>query len=159
MGSENSQLPALGWREWISLPSLGLPKIKAKVDTGARTSALHTFDLEMYDDEGENDRVRFKVHPIQNNTEVFIECDTKVVNLRSVRDSGGHEELRPFIQVPIVLGDYRWDIEMSLTNRDNMKFRMLLGRTALVNRFVVNSGKSYLIGRRPSSPSKLKNAS
>jgi hypothetical protein len=159
MGSENSQLPALGWREWISLPSLGLPKIKAKVDTGARTSALHTFDLEMYDDEGENDRVRFKVHPIQNNTEVFIECDTKVVNLRSVRDSGGHEELRPFIQVPIVLGDYRWDIEMSLTNRDNMKFRMLLGRTALVNRFVVNSGKSYLIGRRPSSPSKSKNAS
>lgn len=159
MGSENSQLPALGWREWISLPSLGLPKIKAKVDTGARTSALHTFDLEMYDDEGENDRVRFKVHPIQNNTEVFIECDTKVVNLRSVRDSGGHEELRPFIQVPIVLGDYRWDIEISLTNRDNMKFRMLLGRTALVNRFVVNSGKSYLIGRRPSSPSKSKNAS
>ncbi|MDF1860209.1 MAG: RimK/LysX family protein [Verrucomicrobiales bacterium] len=159
MSSENSQLPAVGWREWVSLPSLGLPKIKAKVDTGARTSALHTFDLEMYDDKGENDRVRFKVHPIQNNTEVFIECDAKVVKLRSVRDSGGHEEFRPFIQVPIILGNHRWEIEMSLTNRDNMKFRMLLGRTALVNRFVVNSGKSYLLGHRPSSPSKSKNAS
>jgi hypothetical protein len=155
--SKNRQI--VGWREWVSLPSLDLPAIKAKVDTGARTSALHTFDLEMYSGVSENDRVRFKVHPIQKNSEVFIECDTKVVNLRSVRDSGGHEELRPFIRVPVMMGDHHWDIEMSLTNRDNMKFRMLLGRTALQNRFVVDSGNSYLIGTPPAKSRKSPSSS
>lgn len=151
MNPETSPLPAVGWREWLSLPTLSLDRIKAKVDTGARTSALHTFDLETYTDDSGVDRVRFKVHPNQEETDTVVECDTEVISLRSVRDSGGHEEFRPFIRVPVVLGAHRWEIEMSLTNRDNMKFRMLLGRTALQNRFVVDSAQSYLIGKKDCS--------
>ena len=141
------QLPAVGWREWLALPSLGIPRIKAKVDTGARTSAIHTFGLELYETEEGEERVRFKVHPIQGDLETVIECDEKVTGSRSVRDSGGHEEIRPFITIPVTLGAHTWEIEASLTNRDNMKFRMLLGRTAIKNRFVVDSGSSYRIGK------------
>lgn len=150
MNEEIVNLPALGWREWVSLPSLGLPLIKAKVDTGARTSALHTFDLELYEGDAGEERVRFKVHPVQDNVDTVIECDALVTSSRSVRDSGGHEEIRPFITVPVQLGDHQWEIEVSLTNRDNMKFRMLLGRTAIKNRFVVDSGSSYRIGKEQS---------
>lgn len=131
----------------MSIPDLGIGRIKAKVDTGARTSALHTYGLEIYETKEGEERVRFRVHPIQNNDDYSLECDRKVIGSRSVRDSGGHEEIRPFISVPVVLGEHTWEIEMSLTNRDNMKFRMLLGRTAMKNRFVVHSAASYLVGK------------
>lgn len=139
----------IGWREWLALPTLGIPKIKAKVDTGARTSALHTFDLEIYPGSNGQERVRFRVHPEQGNLDYIVECDEAVSTMKSVRDSGGHEEMRPFIRVPATIGNHTWDIEMSLTNRDNMKFRMLLGRVAMNSRFVVNPQKSFLMGTNP----------
>lgn len=143
MAADIVQLPAVGWREWLALPSLGISRIKAKVDTGARTSAIHAFDLELYETEAEEKRVRFKVHPIQGDLETMIECDEIVSEHRSVRDSSGQEEIRPFITIPVTLGPHTWEIEASLTNRDNMKFRMLLGRAAIKNRFVVDSSSSY----------------
>lgn len=149
MQHESENLPVLGWREWLSIPSLEIPKIKAKVDTGARTSALHTFGLERYTADDGEDRVRFSVHPEQRNNDYVVECDASVIGDRSVRDSGGHEEIRPFIRIPVILGDFTWEIDFSLTNRDNMKFRMLLGRTAMEDRFVVNPARSYMQSTPP----------
>ncbi len=154
MNSFENNLRTIGWREWLSIPDLGIPHIKAKVDTGARTSALHTGGLEVYNDDNGTERVRFMVHPIQNNDDIFVECDCPVAAQKSVKDSGGHEEIRPFIRVPVTLGDTEWEIDFSLTNRDNMKFRMLLGRTAMVGRFVVDPGISYNLSVPP-APSSL----
>lgn len=153
MSDHQLQLPVIGWREWFSIPSLGIPHIKAKVDTGARTSALHTFDLEAYTSASGEERVRFSVHPFQGDTETVIKCDCAIIGNRPVRDSGGHEQVRPFISIPVVLGEHSWDIEFSLTNRDNMKFRMLLGRTAMEDRFLVNPSLSYQQSKPFESPS------
>lgn len=140
-------LPCVGWREWLSLPELGVKHLKAKVDTGARTSALHTFSLELFDRDGE-EWVRIGLHPRQNcDDELFAEA--RVKDKRVVRDSGGHEELRPVIDTLIVLGTQQFRAEMTLTSRDNMKFRMLLGRKALENRYLVNAKGSYLQSTRP----------
>jgi len=144
----DKKLQIIGWREWIQLPHLGIDHIKAKVDTGARTSALHTFDLEPYHDKGAP-MVRFKVHPLQDNQELFVECHCPVLEQRMVTDSGGHREQRYVIVTEARLGELSWDIEMTLTNRDTMRFRMLLGRTAMGGRFLVNPRKSYLTGRIP----------
>jgi len=138
----------------MSIPALGIDHIKAKVDTGARSSALHTFDLETYAVESGENRVRFRIHPLPGDSATEVACDWPVHATRSVRDSGGHEQERPFILVPLVLGDYTWDVEVSLTNRDNMKFRMLLGRSAIAGRFVVDPENSYLIGKRYAVPSR-----
>ena len=138
-------LVALGWREWVALPQLGIPRIKAKVDTGARTSCLHAFRTEPYTEKGER-RVRFWVHPIQNNLQEVIESDALVLDERNVSDSGGHREQRLVIGTELVLGDQRWPIEMTLTNRDSMRFRMLLGRTAMAGRTIIYPEASYLAG-------------
>ncbi|MDY6980013.1 MAG: ATP-dependent zinc protease [Pseudomonadota bacterium] len=142
------KLQVIGWREWIRLPELGIEHIKAKVDTGARTSALHTFDLEPYDDNGVR-MVRFKVHPVQHKLKPEVECRCPVLDERQVTDSGGHQEQRIVISTLACMGDYCWEIEMTLTNRDSMRFRMLLGRTAMAGRFLVNPRVSYRIGHRP----------
>ena len=137
----------IGWKEWVALPSLGIPAIKAKIDTGARTSALHTFKLETFRS-GNQDMVRFHVHPLQNKTKIQIECIAPVLDKRLVRDSGGHVEERYVIYSDIVLGAREWPIEITLTNRDDMLFRMLLGRTAIKDgNFTVNPDKSYLTGK------------
>ena len=139
-----SALAAIGWREWVSLPQLGIDQVKAKIDTGARTSAIHAFDME-YFDAGDDLMVRFKIHPLQRDTTVTVQAIAPVLEKRQVRNSGGQAQERPVIKTPIALGNQRWEIELTLTNRDVMGFRMLLGREAVRRRFLVDPGDSYLM--------------
>jgi len=136
----------IGWREWLALPELQVPAIKAKIDTGARTSALHAFFVEPFTKEGRQ-MVRFGVHPLQKRLDVEIFCEAPVKDFREVSDSGGHREMRYVIETTILIGDLPRQIEMTLTNRDNMKFRMLLGRTAMEGLQVIPD-QSYLTGRK-----------
>ncbi len=140
----------LGWREWVSLPSLAIDGVNAKVDTGAKTSALHAYYVEPLKIDGQQ-WVRFGIHPIQNNLETAVECRAPVVDLRRVTDSGGHTEERYVILIALKLGDIEFEAEVTLTNRDTMKFRMLLGRNAISHRFVVDPAQSFLMGRTPNS--------
>jgi len=135
--------PLIGWREWVGLPALGIEKIKAKIDTGARTSALHAFALHPFTENNQN-KIRFDIHPLQHNTEHLITCVANVVDKRLVTDSGGHDEERYVIQTPITIAGQTWSIEITLTERENMLFRMLLGRSALRKRFIVNPARSFL---------------
>jgi hypothetical protein len=148
--TRSDKLTILGWREWLALPELGLPYIKAKIDTGARTSALHAFSVEAFMADGVR-RVRFGIHPLQKRTDVERFCEAEVADERWVTDSGGHKEKRLVIVTPVKMGDRLWPIEMTLTNRDTMGFRMLLGRTAMQGRFLVNPEISFVLGRPPSS--------
>ncbi len=136
-------LTKIGWREWVSLPELKINAIKAKVDTGARTSALHAFSLKPFK-EGNQDKISFDIHPVQNDTSEIVTCVADVIDLRWVSDSGGHREERYVIKTPIILGDHQWPIEITLTERDSMLFRMLLGRTALKRRFLINPSRSFI---------------
>ena len=136
----------VGWREWASLPELGIPAIKMKVDTGARTSALHAFSIETFEESGKK-RVRFAIHPLQKRRDIEIYCVADMIDERIVSDSGGHREKRIVIKTPICIGDMKWDVEFTLTDRDTMRFRALLGRTAMEDMLVVDPDKSYLTGK------------
>lgn len=137
-------LPPVGWREWVHLPGVTEHPVKAKVDTGARTSSLHAFALEL-----RGGHVRFEVHPHQGSDADASTVVLPVVEHRGVRPSTGQPEQRPVVVVRVRLGSDEFDAEVTLTDRDAMGFRMLLGRTALAGRYVVDPGRSYLRGRRP----------
>lgn len=139
--------PVIGWREWVQLPDLGVFVVKAKVDTGAATSSLHAFRLERFERDGLA-FVRFEVHPRQRSKRPSIECEALVVRDTAVRNPGGRTELRPVIASTLVIAGQPIEALINLTGRDEMGFRMLLGRRTLRNRFVVDPGKSYL-GPRP----------
>lgn len=149
----NLEVPkaVIGWREWVTLPDLAIPHIKAKVDTGAKTSALHAFYVRPFERNGEP-WVRFGVHPLQSSVAKVVECEARVKDVRRVTDSGGHAEMRPVIETTLLVQGVKRVIELTLTDRENMMFRMLLGRSALKRRFVVDSGKSFLLGGTKSHP-------
>lgn len=132
----------IGWREWVTLDDLNLPPIKAKVDTGARTSSLHAYDLKFYK-RLRKEFVSFKVHPVQKNTKKVVTCHSRILEYRKVKSSNGKSELRPVILTNVKLFDDEWPIELTLTNRDEMGFRMLLGRESIKNLFYVDPGKSF----------------
>jgi hypothetical protein len=121
-------LPIIGWREWVNLVSFDNTPVKAKVDTGAKTSALHAYYVEAFERDGER-WVRFGIHPLQDTTAVARTCEAKVKDQRTVRDSGGHTELRYVIETELQLNGHRFVAEVTLTDRENMRFRMLLGGT------------------------------
>lgn len=137
----------LGWREWLALPELDIPCIKAKVDTGAKTSAIHAWCLETVT-ENNREYVLFKVHPLQKRTDLSIDCKAEIIDKRVVRDSGGHEEERYFINTLIRYAGREWRSDFSLTNREGMLFRMLLGRNSITGGgFSVDPSRSFVAGR------------
>lgn len=136
----------LGWREWVCLPELQLQPIRAKIDTGARTCALHAFYVEPFTRQGAS-WVRFGIHPLPNRYDLVAHCTAPLVDYRVVADSGGHREARYVIETELLLGEHRLRAEVTLTDRDTMRFRMLLGRNALAG-FLIDPGRSYCLGRR-----------
>ena len=146
MKQRHAALPVIGWREWVGLPDFGIKAIKVKVDTGARSSSLHAFDLQEFQRNGAK-WVRFQVHPVQRNSEEAVELEAKVLEYRSVRSSSGKATTRPVIITTVELLGLTWPVELTLAGRDEMGFRMLLGREAFRRRFLVDAGKSYYGGR------------
>ncbi len=146
VAERGSQAKIIGWREWVGLPLLNIERIKAKVDSGARTSALHAYDIEVVPQE---DRVlvRFKIHPLQRDTHLTIQAEAPLFAQRSVRSSNGRAEMRPVIRTMIKLGT-QWPIELTLTNRDVMGFRLLLGREAIRGHFLIDTNRSFLQSSR-----------
>ncbi|MDX1511100.1 MAG: RimK/LysX family protein [Nitriliruptorales bacterium] len=136
----------LGWREWAALPDFGVERIKVKLDTGARTSALHAFGLKEIEIDGLA-VARFEIHPIQRSTREPVLVQAPIIARRAVRSSTGHRQNRPVIRTPITIGERTWEIDVTLTQRDEMGFRMLLGRRALRG-VLVDSSRSWLGGRR-----------
>lgn len=137
------QLTIIGWREMLALPDLGVDRIKAKIDTGARTSALHAFNCQEFQQDGKT-MIRFDIHPRQRDNEYSIAAEADLLEYRRVTSSGGHAQIRPVILTVIQLGEHQWQGELTLTNRDVMGFRMLLGRQAVRKRFSIDPGQSFL---------------
>ncbi|BCS96665.1 hypothetical protein DSLASN_22970 [Desulfoluna limicola] len=140
--------PVIGWREWIELPDLGVKSIKAKIDTGARSSSLHAFDIKIYR-QGEDQWARFQINPVQHKTGHPVTVDARILEFRSIRSSNGVSMMRPVIVTNIAFLGATWPIELTLSNRDEMGFRMLLGREAVRGRFLVDAGSSFLGGKPP----------
>lgn len=136
----------IGWREWVELPDLCIRRVKAKIDTGARSSSLHAFDVKTFERDGKT-FARFKVHPLQRNSKKTVTCEAEVLEFRQVKSSTGHAQKRPVVLTTVESLGETWQIELTLANRDEMGFRMLLGREAVRGRFLVDSGKSFYGGQ------------
>mgnify|MGYP000122483875 FL=1 len=134
----------IGSEEWCSFPQLGIPAIKARVDSGAKTSALHAINIAPFV-KNDSNWVKFDINPIQNNVRTIIHCEAPLIDKRIVKSSSGFREQRYVIQTTLKLGNETWNIEMTLTNRDSMGFRMLLGREAMIGRAIVDPEKQYLL--------------
>ncbi|MBL8645258.1 MAG: ATP-dependent zinc protease [Rhodospirillaceae bacterium] len=147
----------VGWREWVRLPGLKVKKIKAKLDTGARTSALHAFRVTPFTRDGAS-YVRFYVHPIQRKSTPEIKCVALLIDTRAVTDSGGRREERPVIRTLLKIGKSQYPIELTLTNRDVMGFRMLLGRQALRRRYLVDPARAFVIRKKAKKRKKARRA-
>jgi hypothetical protein len=137
----------MGWREWVALPDLGIARIKAKIDTGARSSAIHAFNLKRFERDGAH-WVRFAIHPHQSSARGEVVVEAPVLEYRRVRTSGGHVSNRPVIVTTVAWGGHAWKVELTLAARDAMGFRMLLGRQAIRGRMVVDPGESFLGDQR-----------
>jgi hypothetical protein len=137
----------IGWREFVTLPQLKIGRIKAKIDTGARSSAIHAFNIQERSQNGKK-IIRFEIHPLQRDNKTIIITEAELLEYRKIRNSGGTAQFRPVIKTNIEVGKYTWAIELSLTNRDVMGFRMLLGRQAVRNKFLVDPGSSFLQSHR-----------
>lgn len=148
MSARSSDALVIGWREWIALPDLAIGAIKVKTDTGARTSALHADDIERFTARG-RPMLAFLVHPLQRVRAHEVRCEAEMVDERLIRSSHGHQTLRPVIRTSIDIRGVSWEIEITLTNRDVMGFRMLLGRQAMRAHVVIDPGRSYLGNPRP----------
>ncbi|MGB1221869.1 MAG: ATP-dependent zinc protease [Alcanivoracaceae bacterium] len=140
----------VGWREWVALPALGIDAIKAKVDTGARTSALHAFQVSPFERDGQ-DWVRFSMHPFQHDGDTVVECEAPVADRRTVTDSGGHREERYVIETDLYIAGATRRVEITLTDRETMIFRMLIGRTAM-QALTVDPSASFLLGGSKEAP-------
>jgi hypothetical protein len=143
---KHRRLPIIGWREWVALPELNVDAIKVKVDTGARSSSLHAFEVREFKRDGET-WVRFKVHPDQRKSKRTVAAEARVIDKRIVRSSSGKAAMRPVIATPIEILGTTLVAEVTLANRDEMGFRMLLGREAFRKYFLVDAGGSYYGGK------------
>jgi hypothetical protein len=147
--------PVAGWREWVALPDFDVAWIKAKLDTGARSSSIHAFDIEEFDRDGET-WVSFAIHPWQRSETDLVRVERPVADRRVVRSSTGHEDERYVIATRITVVGRDLDAELMLANRDEMGFRMLVGREALRGAVLVDPGRSYL-GGKPKRATRRKN--
>ena len=152
LAQPNVECTTLGWREWLALPDLGIPAIRAKLDTGARSSALHVESLETFRERGAL-KVRFMVRPRRRGGRVMA-CVAPVTDRRPVTDSGGHRSERWFIQAGIELAGRQFVAEINLSDRHAMLFPLLLGRSALAGRFLVDAGLSYTCPRSTVAPTR-----
>ena len=143
---QEAPLVIIGWREWVSLPGLGIRQIKAKIDTGARSSSLHALEIEPFERDGQQ-RVRFNVHPVQRHDEFSIACEAPVHDVRWVRSSSGEATERIVIQTSVCWMGERWPVDLTLADRSEMGFRMLVGREAVRGRMLVDPGRSYFGGK------------
>lgn len=144
---KDEQFAVIGWREMLTLPELNITRIKAKIDTGARTSALHAFDCQEFEYQGQK-MIRFKTCPLQKDDKKIIIVEAKLLEYRQVTNSSGQAQIRPVILTTIKLEEYKWQSELTLTNRKEMGFRMLLGRQTLRNRFLIDPRRSFLLSKR-----------
>lgn len=142
----NNNKIIIGNREWCTFPELNIPAIKARVDSGARTSSIHAYDIKTYTHQGQK-WVRFEAHPLQKNKRTRIFCEAPLIDRRNVKSSSGESEKRHVISTTLRLGEEEWKVEVTLTNRDSMGYRMLLGREAMNGRVLIDPSASYCLGK------------
>jgi len=148
MKKKKKELESIGWREWVSFPELKIKTIKAKIDTGARTSALHVSNIKIYK---RTNKVKFTIHPVQRQWNPVVNVTTDCLGERSIKSSNGVTSVRPVIETKLKIGKRVYSIELTLVNRDLMGFRLLLGRSALKGHYLVDSGESFSLEKKTSS--------